>query len=298
MPTLAEEISQINLNAPDIAGSKKLQEWFAAIDAKAKSSGADLSLFKKYLAALTHPYKLSSEATQDIKAMVAQLNPDEDNVATGREIADVILSMMDERYKKIIPDDLPDSDKQQLTNFLVQAKAVTWGKECVLQNQSGELQQELSNSIPVEFRKFARDITNSSPAEIEKLYHDLWTYESFRQNILTRSLLFEEGDAQDFLRLPPGVWRELPPFIKVPSQEDLCRSFESSIRRQDPENPVLKAEGDRNKMTAAIEEAEAELKVALEKLQPKSTNDDIRIEDSSPGIPSGVPLKTNHKRQL
>lgn len=284
MSTLKEEVAQIDLDAPDVKNSKILQEFFSFLDEKLPKqrhnpdnlkSGEDVDEVKRYLVALAHPYKLSRDATQEIEHIVGTFNPNNDDTATGREIADAIFSLTDEKLRKLFPDDITPEEKKKLSQFVTNLKSTAWAEYCVLN--------------PDKIKNF-QEITGIDKNEIESAYHDLWIFERFRQNPLTRWALLEKGDQQDFLRLPQNIMDELPPFIKIPDNKDMCKALRKNIAEADPNNLVIQAGDDPAKVKEALGKIKMDMDLFVKSTEPKQDfpNIEIVLEEGVPKTPDAL----------
>lgn len=264
MSILKEEIAQIDLDAPEVKNSALLQNLFLYIDRNFKKQnptptdlmfGQNNDEVKRYVVALAHPYKLSADATKEIQQVVGTFNPNKDDTATGREIADALLAHTDGAVSMLLTKDVPIKDQEKLTEFIAETKGLLWGIGCGI----GPMEEQS-----------AKQLFGTAPGPLESGYHQLWTAESIRQNFLLREMFIENEDAQNTFRLPHNVWKELPKFIQIPDGKDVCHALEDNIQATDPGNAILAAkDGNKEDIKQKIEEGAERLRALAKDIKPK-----------------------------
>lgn len=283
--TLMQEVANIDVEAADVKSSDMLKSLFKRIDEE-NLPAEEARKFKQVAIAFAHPYKLSPQATTQFAEVIQSMDANNDKIATGREIADGTLNNIDYAVKSLMN---PSKDEQaDFMQFTAKVKSVLWAEACVL--GGGE-------------KKTFKEIFGVEPGPIEGGYRDLWTFESLRQNILTRHALLHKGDMQNFARLPPNVANALPQFIDMPSGKDICGALKRNVLDSDPNNEVVRAADEhlgadviRAKMHSAVEELSS-------KINPKKDETrillDIELSTSgalgSPDTPSqGKPSRSTN----
>ncbi|MFO1241681.1 MAG: hypothetical protein U1E36_00520 [Rickettsiales bacterium] len=279
MSQLMDEINQLDLNAPDVKRSELLQMFFTNIDAKFSPENRllyadDIKDIKQRIVAVVHPYKLSSNSLEDYKEMVKGFNPNGDDTATGREIADAMLTNVDGLLKMTdygISDATPEQ-KEEYATGVQKFKTSLWGKECKL----GDLRE-----------KSFEDIFGTDSTQIESFYGDLWLLDRVRQNPLMRRVFLDEGDQRDFIRLPHAISEELPQFIQMPDGEDICNALKKNALQHDPHDPIITAEHEsREVLQEKVDAAARDVMKHIEHARHPSPHEMI-----APQLPNHLPAE-------
>lgn len=201
-------------------GEQRNKDMDAIRDAM-RAAGIPLPEQEVVDAIIARPYTMPDNIAKMGAEAIQSLNPNGDDVADGREIAQgVINGAQAVALLHADGDELP-----QAKQLFGKAGGLMWGAVCGV------------GDLP---KKSFDEIFDASKAEVEGDYHDFWTKQRAMQDPVSNFLFNGNGDREQ--RLPRRMMEAMPPFVIMPNGKDMCDALHDKVNELDPGNPVLAAE--------------------------------------------------------